>query len=168
MFGLARSAKSAKSLSKGPAVEVRSPVAGALLPLSEVPDEVFSRGDVGPGFAVDPAEGIILAPIAGTVVLLPEATRHTVAVRGDEDVEVLVHVGIGTVALAGAGFTAKVEVGERVEAGQPLLEVDLDAIRTGVPSLITPVVVTSAGAFGIDGPRLDAELGEAVLRVSRR
>ncbi|MGY5766332.1 PTS sugar transporter subunit IIA [Brachybacterium sp. DNPG3] len=159
MFGLAK---------KKPALPVLSPVAGTLLPLADVPDEVFSRGQVGPGFAVEPADGTILAPIGGTVVLIPEASRHTVAVRSDDDVEVLVHVGLGTVALAGEGFAARVEVGDRVEAGQVLLEVDLEAIRARVPSLVTPVVVTNAAGAEIEGPRLDAGPGEAVLEISPR
>ncbi|MFC6592782.1 glucose-specific PTS transporter subunit IIBC [Deinococcus lacus] len=118
------------------------PVSGALLPLSEVPDEVFSGGMMGQGFAIAPSDGVVRAPFSGVVeTLFP--TRHAVGLRADNGLEVLVHVGIDTVKLGGEGFEALVAQGDRVTAGQPLLRVDLDTVRSRVPSLVTPVLFTN-------------------------
>jgi glucose-specific phosphotransferase system IIA component len=126
---------------------------------------VFSGGLLGPGFAVDPADGTITAPVAGTVVTVPE-TRHAVGLRTASGVELLIHVGVDTVTLKGEGFTARCNEGDAVEAGQVLLEVDLAAIREKVPSLITPVIITDAGERTVSAADLSAEFGHPVLTIT--
>lgn len=118
------------------------PLQGRVLPLSEVPDTVFSGGMMGQGFAIEPVNGEVRSPVSGEVVTL-FPTHHAVGLRADNGLEVLIHVGIDTVGLNGTGFTPLVQQGERVSAGQPILRADLDTIRPQVPSLMTPVLLTN-------------------------
>ena len=118
------------------------PLNGESLPLSEVPDPVFGSGAMGPGFAIQPTDGEVRAPLSGVVeTVFP--TRHAIGLKTDSGLEILIHVGIDTVNLNGQGFSALVKQGERVTAGQPLLRADLDAIHPQVPSVITPIIFTN-------------------------
>lgn len=141
-------------------LEIVAPAPGRLLALSDVPDAVFAGGLLGDGFAVDPSAGEFCAPVSGELVLLAD-TLHAFAVRTRHGFDVLVHVGIDTVALRGAGFTPLVSVGHKVRRGDPVLRVDLDAVRDHVPSMISPVVIT-AGPSGTVDLRLDAPWGAPV------
>lgn len=132
---------------------VAAPADGRLIALEEVPDPVFSRGLAGPGFAVVPSSGKITAPIAGTVILVPE-THHAVGIRTADGAEVLVHVGIDSVTLKGEGLTSLVEVGDEVEQGTPVLEVDLPLLSKRLPSVATPVVITNADQFEVSSADL--------------
>lgn len=118
------------------------PMPGRVLPITDVPDPVFSGRVMGDGFAIEPTGGRVVAPVSGEVVTL-FPTGHAIGLRADSGLEVLVHVGIDTVSLNGEGFTARVAQGDRVTAGQTLVDVDLDAVRPRVPSLITPVIFTN-------------------------
>ena len=125
-------------------MRVAAPLAGWVLPLAEVPDEVFAAGMAGDGVAIDPTGDVVCAPFDGEIVPVGDA-RHAVTVRGSDGVEVLVHVGIDTVALGGAGFELLVEPGQRVAAGARLLRFDLDAVARKAKSLVTPVVLSASG-----------------------
>ena len=118
------------------------PLSGRLVPLSAVPDEVFSGGMMGQGFAIEPDSGEVRSPVTGEVVTL-FPTHHAIGLRADNGLEVLIHVGIDTVNLQGEGFVPLIKQGDRVTAGQTLLRADLDAIRGRVPSLVTPVLFTN-------------------------
>lgn len=121
-------------------VRLRQPVAGTVVPLSEVPDPTFAGGIMGPGVAIEPTSGEVVAPAAGTIThVFP--TGHAVALTLDDGTEVLVHVGLDTVKLQGEGFTTLVETGEHVTAGTPLLRADLSAIRVAGYETVTPVIV---------------------------
>lgn len=124
-------------------VAVLAPAAGTVLPLDQVPDKVFSSGAIGQGLAVVPSEGRAYAPIAGKVV---SAMPHAYGVQGDDGVEVLVHIGIDTVGLKGAGFTPRVAQGQQVGAGDVLADFDVEAIRAAGYDPITVLVVTRTGA----------------------
>ncbi|HSP53923.1 MAG TPA: glucose PTS transporter subunit IIA [Cryobacterium sp.] len=126
---------------------VGSPVAGIVVPLAEIPDPVFSKGIVGLGVGIDPTEDTVYAPAAGKV-LVAQATGHAFGLRLDSGVEMLIHVGIDTVNLAGKGFTVKVAAGDRVEAGTPLVTFDRKVIEDAGYSLVTPVLVTNPKKFG--------------------
>ncbi|MFN8607398.1 MAG: phosphoenolpyruvate--protein phosphotransferase [Vulcanimicrobiota bacterium] len=121
-------------------VVLQAPLTGWAMPLSEVPDPVFSQGLAGPGYAIDPVVSLLKSPCAGEVVQL-HRSLHAVTIRREDGVEVLMHVGIDTVKLNGQGFKARVKVGDRVEAGTELLEFDSDLIATRCRSLITVVVI---------------------------
>lgn len=125
-------------------VTVLSPVSGQIKPITAVPDDVFAQRMMGDGFAVEPTDGRIVAPVAGELVnLFP--TLHAFGLRTEEGLEVLVHIGLDTVKLNGEGFTAHAKQGDQVEAGQTVVQVDLDRVRPKVPSMITPVVFTNLG-----------------------
>ncbi len=136
---------------------IAAPVAGQVQPLSATGDPVFAGELIGPGIAIEPAQGRVVSPADGVVVAAP-ASAHALGIRTDDGVELLIHVGIDTVKLAGRHFVLRVAQGERVTAGQPLVEFDMDAIRAEGYSLITPVVVTNAAA----GQRVDV-LAEGVV-----
>jgi PTS system D-glucosamine-specific IIC component len=122
--------------------EISAPMGGTILPLSQVPDEVFSGKMMGDGFAIDPADGTVVAPVDGTVInVFP--TKHAIGIQSDQDREILLHIGIDTVGMKGEGFTLEIKQGDRVKRGQRLLRVDLDAISQKAKSTITPVVFTN-------------------------
>jgi len=119
---------------------VLAPVQGHALPLSEVPDPVFSQGMVGYGAAVDPPRQVIdaIAPVSGKIIkLLP----HAYVIMTAEGVGVLVHLGLDTVGLNGAGFTTHVAQGDTVSAGQLVITYDVPAIVAAGLSPVVPVVV---------------------------
>lgn len=118
------------------------PVKGKIIPLKEVPDEVFSKGMMGDGFAILPEDGQFVSPVNGEVMsVFP--TKHAIGIKSDSGVEILIHVGIDTVTLKGEGFTTHVKEGETIKKGDHLLTVDLSSVRRGVPSLATPVIFTN-------------------------
>lgn len=126
---------------------IGSPVAGIVVPLADVPDPVFSKGIVGLGVGVDPTENTVYAPAAGKV-LVAQPTGHAFGLMLDGGIEMLIHVGIDTVNLAGKGFDVKVKAGDRVEAGTPLVTFDRAVIEEAGYSLVTPVLVTNPKKFG--------------------
>ncbi len=120
-----------------------SPINGKMIPLAEVPDELFSQGMMGQGIAIDPAEGKVYSPCDGVIGTIFK-TNHAVAIAADNGAEVLVHVGIDTVKMNGEGFKGHVKNGDRVQKGQLLLEFDLDLIKSKAKSHLTPVVITNS------------------------
>ena len=123
-------------------IELAAPCAGTVVPLAEVSDPVFASGAMGPGVAVEPSESVIVSPVSGTVAVAMK-TGHAFGIKTDDGVEVLVHVGIDTVTMKGEGFQGALERGTRVEAGQPLVTADLDAIRAAGHPATVLVVVTN-------------------------
>ncbi|AOX46195.1 beta-glucoside-specific PTS transporter subunit IIABC [Microbacterium sp. BH-3-3-3] len=125
-----------------------APMTGEVVPLDQVDDPVFSGGILGPGVAIRPTDGEVRAPITGTVSsLLP--SRHALGILGDDGLEVLVHVGLDTVRLEGAPFTALIAQGDHVTAGQPVLIADLAAIEAAGLDITTPVVVLNGDAYDV-------------------
>ena len=114
---------------KGITEAVYSVADGQAVSITEVNDPVFAQKMMGDGYAVEPVNGNVYAPVSGTVTsVFP--TKHAVGILSDQGVEVLVHVGLDTVALNGAPFSTKVADGQHVQAGDLLLVADLDAIRS--------------------------------------
>lgn len=131
---------SATALRASSLVRLRRPVEGTSVPLDQVPDPTFAQGVMGPGIAIEPSDGLVLAPAEGTVAhVFP--TGHAVALTREDDVEVLIHVGLDTVEMRGHGFETLVRTGDRVVAGMPLLRADLPAIRGAGHPTVTPVIV---------------------------
>lgn len=119
-----------------------SPIKGKVIPISEVPDQVFSQKMMGDGFAIEPEEGLVVAPADGKIIhVFP--TKHAIGLMTEGGREILIHFGIDTVNLKGEGFETLVNEGEEVKAGQPLLRADINFIKEHVPSIITPVVFTN-------------------------
>ena len=126
--------------------KIESPLAGTVIPLSEVHDEVFASEMMGKGCAVIPEEGKVYAPFDGKVVGLLDS-HHAVGMESADGVEVLIHVGMDTVKLNGRCFTIHVEEGEQVEKGQLLLEFDILGIKEAGYEVTTPIVVTNSDEF---------------------
>ncbi|MBL8524527.1 MAG: HPr family phosphocarrier protein, partial [Betaproteobacteria bacterium] len=123
---------------------LKSPLAGWCLPLADVPDAVFAERMAGDGIAIDPTGSVLHAPCDGEIVPMKEA-RHALTIRTAGGHEILLHVGIDTVALAGEGFEMLVRAGQTVAAGDPLLRFDLDLIARRARSTVTPVLLASEG-----------------------
>jgi phosphocarrier protein FPr/phosphocarrier protein len=135
-------------------IVLRAPLSGWATALDDVDDEVFASRMLGDGVAIDPTDGSLLAPCDGEVIGLP-ASSHAVTLRADAGAELLLHVGIDTVALKGDGFTARVREGQRVAAGDVLLTFDLDKIARRARSAVTPVIVTEPDRFRVVERRSD-------------
>lgn len=121
---------------------LEAPLSGTYLPVSEIPDQVFSAKMLGDGFAIVPESGTVVSPCAGKVTqIFP--TSHAVGIETPEGLEILLHIGIDTVELKGEGFTRLIQPGDSVEKGTPLLEVDLRILEARGKSLVTPVIITN-------------------------
>jgi len=149
-----------------PTTVVLAPVAGTVVPLAEVDDPVFSSKALGEGVGIRPADGAVLAPVAGELVTVAD-TGHAFGLMTDDGVEVLVHVGIDTVKMAGAGFDTAVTKGRRVAAGDRLATVDLDAVRAAGFDTTTLVTVLNARTLTGVTPRSTGTVvaGDAVIDV---
>lgn len=123
--------------------ELVSPLAGELLPLSEVKDEVLSSGAMGEGVAVEPSEGVLHAPADGKVVMT-FPTGHAIGMKTSDGAEILMHIGMDTVNLQGHGFETLVAKGDEVKAGDELVKFDIDAIHAKGYVVTTPIVVTNS------------------------
>lgn len=123
--------------------ELVSPLAGELLPLSEVKDEVFSSGAMGEGVAVEPSEGVLHAPADGKVVMT-FPTGHAIGMKTSDGAEILMHIGMDTVNLQGHGFETLVAKSDEVKAGDELVKFDIDAIHAKGYVVTTPIVVTNS------------------------
>lgn len=118
---------------------ILSPLSGKKVSLESVPDQVFSQKMMGDGFAVEPESGFVSAPVDGEVInLFP--TKHAIGLKTSDGVEILIHVGIDTVELNGEGFVTHVAEGDKISAGQKLIEFDMDLIKEKGYSLISPVI----------------------------
>jgi PTS system N-acetylglucosamine-specific IIC component len=130
-------------------VRLLQPIAGQVKPLSAVPDPTFAEEIMGPGLAIEPIGDTVIAPAPGRVGHVFD-TGHAVAIVTDDGIEVLVHVGLDTVDMAGDGFTTLVKTGDIVDEGTPLLRVDLDKIRAAGHPTITPVVVLNSAQAKVE------------------
>lgn len=148
------------------AVTVTSPLEGRAVPISEIPDPVFSTGVVGDGIAIEPTSNTVVCPADATVVTAPDS-GHAFGLKLDSDVELLIHVGIDTVELGGKGFDVKVKAGDHVSAGQPLVVFDPTVIDEAGYSKITPVLVTNGFDYSnVTGiPADDVTTGTPVITV---
>ncbi|MGN6651143.1 glucose PTS transporter subunit IIA, partial [Trinickia sp.] len=125
-----------------------APLTGPVVSLADVPDPVFAGGMFGDGIAVDPLDGRLVAPCDGVVTHLAR-TGHAVTLQTPQGAEILLHIGIDTVELGGAGFTAKVAQGDRVRAGDLLIEFDQDVIGMKAPSLVSVIAIANSDAFDV-------------------
>ena len=126
---------------------IESPVPGKVVSISQVPDEIFSSGILGKGFAVEPSEGKVYAPFDGTCVTIFE-TLHAMGLESSNGVSLLIHVGLETVGLNGKPFKAHVGNGDKIKKGQLLLEFDIDGIKAAGCPVITPVLVANESEVG--------------------
>jgi len=145
--------------------EVYAPVDGQVVDITEVPDEVFAGKMVGDGVAINPVGNTFCAPIDGVVSKI-FSTNHAFSIKSDKDLEVMVHIGLETVALDGQGFERLVEEGTEVTTGDPVIKADLAYIAEHAKSTITPVVVSETS----DVKKIEKKLrivkqGDVVMEV---
>jgi phosphoenolpyruvate-protein phosphotransferase len=147
-------------------LQLLAPLSGVLIPLDQVPDQVFSSRVIGDGLCIDPTSATLRAPLAG-VVSTVQASGHAVSITDDNGVQVLMHIGLDTVNLAGQGFSRRVEEGQRVEAGQALIEFDADYIALHARSLMTLMLVVSGEPFTwLAAPTGLVETGQPLLSLA--
>lgn len=147
---------------------IASPLRGRVLPLSELPDPVFSDRILGDGCAIFPEDGNIYSPVDGIVSSIAE-TRHAYGFLSKDGVEVLVHFGLETVSLGGEGFHSLKKEGDEVKRGEKIAEVDLSLLREKGISLTTPVLITNApegAAIQRISKSETVEVGEELLSLS--
>lgn len=145
---------------------LRSPLDGWASPLSEVPDPVFAQAMLGDGVAIDPTGAVLCAP-CDAVVAGVHAARHAVTLKAAGGLEILLHIGLETVALNGEGFEVHVVEGQSVRAGDPLIGLDLDILARRAVSLISPLMITSLGDYAIAGRFSDrlVAVGDPLLEL---
>jgi phosphoenolpyruvate-protein phosphotransferase len=149
------------------AFTINAPLAGWVTPLGEVPDPVFSERMLGDGVAIDPTGNTLFAPCDAEVLTVNEA-RHALSLRCDSGAELILHLGIDTVALGGDGIEALVKGGDRVRTGDPLLKFDIDFLVQRVPAVVTPIIVCDGGGFAVEVlAHGQVSPGDPLLRVRR-
>lgn len=122
---------------------IASPLTGKIVRLDDVSDEVFASRAMGDGIAILPTEGKVFAPTNGTVETLFK-TGHAIGIKSDNGVEILIHIGVDTVQLDGEGFETHVSKNDRVEAGQLLIDFDLELVKEKGYDSITPIIITNS------------------------
>lgn len=142
-----------------------APVDGKVIPLSEVPDEVFAQKMAGDGVAIETTGDTIKAPADGMLTMIFK-TNHAFGLNLENGIEVLVHIGLDTVALEGEGFERLAEEGKFVKAGEPIIKVDRKLITEKGYSLVTPVLITNADKVseikGLEGTTVKAGESEVL------
>ncbi len=121
-------------------IVIGAPIEGEVCSLNEVNDPVFSDKILGDGVAIKPATGRVVAPVDGTVGVLFE-TKHAISLTSDQGAEILIHVGLDTVNLKGQFYQSFVTAGDKIKAGQLLLEFDINQIKAAGYDVITPVLI---------------------------
>jgi PTS system glucose-specific IIA component len=146
--------------------EVKAPADGEIVAIESVNDEVFSKKLVGDGVAIIPVTNIFTAPIDGTISKI-FSTNHAYSIKSEKDLEVMVHIGLDTVDLNGAGFERLAKEGDKVKAGDEIIRVDLDALREHAKDIITPIIISDES----DVKEIDKNLnivksGDVIMEVS--
>ncbi|HCC2474056.1 TPA: PTS beta-glucoside transporter subunit IIABC [Klebsiella variicola] len=163
----ASAAPGAVTVAPASANDILAPMSGSVIALEQVPDSTFASGLLGKGVAIIPAVGQVIAPFPGEVASLFQ-TKHAIGLQSDSGIELLIHVGIDTVKLDGVPFTAHVKEGDRVQAGDLLIEFDRQAILDAGYDLATPIIISNSDDYReIDTVASSAvEAGQPLLSVS--
>lgn len=134
-----------------------TPIEGKAIPLSEVNDPTFAEEMLGKGAAIIPSVGKVVAPMDGTVAMVFD-TKHAISMTSESGVEILIHIGLDTVSLKGEPFTAHVAAGDKVKAGDLLLEFDIDAIKAAGLDTVSPIVICNTPDYS----EINASVGKDV------
>ena len=122
--------------------ELLSPLHGEVVPLSEVPDPVFAQKMMGEGIAIIPQNGKVVSPVSGHVVqVFP--TKHAIGIKSKGGLEILIHIGLETVELNGEGFNVLVDSNQPIRAGDPLVNVNLEYLKSQNKEIVTPIIMTN-------------------------
>src|SRR5690625_692457 len=135
-----------KKSSEQEKLEIYAPLNGKVVKLEDVPDPVFNQKMMGEGIAIMPSEGKVVSPVECKIVQVPES-KHAVGIEAVDGTEILIHVGLETVALKGEGFTVNVAAGDKVSVGDQLMEFDLNYIDRKSTRLNSSHVAISYAVF---------------------
>ncbi|MGL5312691.1 MAG: PTS sugar transporter subunit IIA [Peptostreptococcaceae bacterium] len=127
-------------------IQIGSPIEGEAVSITEVSDPTFAQEILGKGIAIKPNKGRVVAPVDGEIAIIFE-TKHAVSLATDQGVEILIHVGLDTVNLKGEHFTAHVKAGDKVKAGDLLIEFEPEKIKEAGYDTITPMVICNTADF---------------------
>lgn len=145
---------------------IKAPLMGEVIELSKIKDETFASGIMGKGIAINPSEGKLVSPVNGVITAL-FPTLHAIGITSDDGSEILIHIGMDTVKLEGKYFKAYVKSGDTVNAGDLLVEFDIDAIKNEGFELTTPIVITNSNQYtdvlSIEKPKIN--FGESLLTI---
>lgn len=139
---LAGKEKEEKEDNRAGGISIKAPLDGKVLKLDEIKDPAFSSGMLGKGLAIDPKDGKVCSPVDGEIIMLFD-TCHAVGIKSEYGVEILIHIGMDTVELKGEGFTSHIKNGDKVKAGQELIDFDLDLVKEKGYEVVTPIVITN-------------------------
>jgi PTS system glucose-specific IIA component len=141
---------------------------GTVVAMKDIPDPVFAEGMVGPCIGVDPTNGKIVAPCDGTIMQLSD-TLHAFGIQGPGNALLMVHIGIDTVSMKGEGFTAKAKVGDKVKAGQTIVEVDFDKVReAGHPTVVMTILTNPKDFSAVDFTNAaTVAFGDELIKLSK-
>ena len=146
---------------------VCAPMTGTAIPMADVPDPVFASEAMGKGVAIEPTAGGVYSPVTGEISMVA-GSGHAVGIMSDDGCEILIHIGIDTVELNGEPFQVKVQTGDRVNAGDLLVEADLAKIKAAGKPATTMLIITNTDDYASVTPTLGAtSAGEAVVRVTK-
>lgn len=145
---------------------IGAPIQGKTIAISEVNDPTFGQEILGKGVAILPSVGKVVAPIEGTVEMVFD-TKHAISMSSDSGIQMIIHVGLDTVTLKGEPFTTYVEAGQKVKAGDIMLEFDIEAIKAAGLDTITPIVICNSGDYQDITAHVgkDVNLGDDVLTL---
>ena len=143
---------------------VTAPLSGRVIPMEEIPDQVFSQGILGEGVGIEPTGNVVVAPADATVCSVIEDSRHAVGLTLDNGAELLIHVGIDTVSMNGDGFQLHVKEGDRVRLGDKLITFDPEKIKAAGHPTTTAFLVTDPGDLTpVFTTNVDAQVGKTVV-----
>ena len=143
---------------------VTAPLSGRVIPMEEIPDQVFSQGILGEGVGIEPTGNVVVAPADATVCSVMEDSRHAVGLTLDNGAELLIHVGIDTVSMNGDGFQLHVKEGDRVHLGDKLITFDPEKIKAAGHPTTTAFLVTDPGDLTPTfETNVDAQAGRTVV-----
>jgi len=146
--------------------EIKAPIDGMLVALEKVDDEVFSSKMAGDGIAIIPVGDTFVAPIDGVITKI-FSTNHAFSIKGKQDLEILVHIGLETVALKGEGFERLANEGDTVKVGDPIIKVDLAYIKEHAKDIVTPILITDESKFDeIDKNDNVVKSGDPIMEVN--
>lgn len=156
--------KNAATAQKCEPLTVYAPADGTVIPIAEFPDAVFSQEVLGPGCGILPTGKLVTAPFNGTIIQASD-TLHAVGLASEDGVEVLIHVGVDTVEMAGKGFKYYVKDGQKVRLGDPLIGFDRETIRAAGHSDAIAVVVTNGDDFSSVELRASGDTASGTLLI---
>ena len=144
--------------------ELKAPLSGHVIPMEQIPDQVFSQGVLGQGVGIEPTGNVVVAPADATVSTVIEDSKHACGLLLDNGVELLIHVGMDTVTMGGDGFQLHVKEGDRVHAGDKLITFDPEKIKAAGHPTTTAFVITEPGSAHFNfHTGLDAQAGQTAI-----